>query len=89
MSSCDTLTNKITFKIIGSGTFSVGLSEDGDYSSSTMSAQSFKVNGNGVVILSAQSNSGTGVKIEAYIGSEKIKTASAGGYGVASVTVNN
>lgn len=89
LSSCDTFFSSLTFKVIGSGTFNVGLSENGTYSSSTMSAKEFKVNDSGVVILSAQSNSGTGVRVEAYIGKELIKSASASGYGVASITIQN
>jgi hypothetical protein len=87
--SCDAIFAPITFKLIGSGTMSVGLSEDGTYSSSNMTAQSFDVNSSGTVILTAQSNDGTGCKIEAYIGKELIKQASASGYGVASVTIEN
>ena len=89
LTSCDSIFAPITFKVIGNGNFNVWLSEDGTQSSSVMSATTFKVNSGGVIILSAQSNSGTGVKIEAYLGSEKIKSASAGGYGVASITVEN
>ena len=89
LSSCDTFFAPITFKVIGSGTFNVALSENGTVNTSNMKATDFKVNNTGTLILSAQSNEGTGVKIEAYIGSEKIKSASASGYGVASIVIEN
>jgi uncharacterized protein YceK len=89
LSGCESIFAPITFKVIGSGTFNVAISENGTVTSSNMSACEFKINNSGTISLVAQSNDGTGVKIEAYIGKEKIKSAAASGYGVASVVIEN
>lgn len=89
MSSCETLFTPVTFKVIGSGTFNVGLSEDGSYSSGTYPAQSFKSTSEGVLVFSAQSTTGKGCTVEAWVGNDKVRSSSASGYGVASVTVEN
>jgi hypothetical protein len=89
LTGCDSIFAPITFKIIGRGTFDVGLSQNGDYSSTTISAQSIDVNNSGIIVLSAQSTQGTGVIIEAYLGNELIERTSSSGYGVAMLTIEN
>ena len=89
MSSCETLFMPVTFKVVGSGTFNIGLYEDGSYSSGTYAAQSFKISSGGVLTFSAQSTTGKGCTVEAWVGNYKVRSSSASGYGVASVTVEN
>lgn len=87
LSSCEVFNPTMTFKIIGSGTFSIAFSDDGGSSSFNGSAQNFtrEMSTDEFWALSAQSNNGTGVKVEAYVGTELVKTQSASGYGIASI----
>ena len=88
LSSCEVFSPQMTFKVIGSGTFSISFLDNGGSSTFNGSAQTFKreMTTDEIWVLSAQSNNGTGVKVEAYIGSELIKSQSASGYGVASIS---
>ena len=91
LTSCDALFPSYTFKVIGSGQISISYLDDGGQSSWSGSAQSFKreMKTDEVYVLSAQSMSGTGCTVEAYIGNELIKRANATGYGVASISGSN
>lgn len=88
LSSCEVLFPTMTFKVIGSGSFSISYLDNGGSSSFSGGAQTFKreMVTDEVWVLSAQSNNGTGVRVEAYIGNELIKSQTATGYGVASIS---
>lgn len=88
LSSCEVLFPTYTFKVIGVGSFTIGFVDNGGSSVFNGSAQTFKreMSDGETWVLSAQSNSGSGVRVEAYIGNELIKSQSATGYGVASIS---
>ena len=88
LSSCEVFFPTMTFKVIGSGQFSIVYIDNGGSSTFTGGAQTFKreMSTDEVWVLSAQSLNGTGVRVEAYIGNELIKSQSAAGYGVASIS---
>lgn len=87
-SSCEVFFPTMTFKVIGSGTFTISYIDNGGSSTFTGGAQTFKreMVTDEIWVLSAQSLNGTGVLVEAYIGNELIKSQSATGYGVASIS---
>lgn len=88
LSSCEVFNNTMRFKVIGSGTFTIGYSDNGGSTTFYSSEKEFtrEMQTDELWVLTAQSNSGTGVRVEAYIGKELVKSNSASGYGVASIS---
>lgn len=88
LSSCEVFNPTMKFKVSGSGQISITYSDSGGTNQWSGSAQTFEreMLTDEFFYLSAQSNSGLGCKVEAYIGNELIKQAGASGYGVASIS---
>lgn len=88
LSSCEVLFPPITFKIIGSGSFSVGYTDSQISKVWQTGATTFDVEmlTNETWVLSASSINGTGVTVEAYQGTELIRKQSVNGYGIASIS---
>jgi len=88
LSSCEFLFPPLTIKVIGSGTFTVAYADQQISKVWETGQTSFDVEmlTDEAWSFSAQSNNGTGVTVEAYIGTEKIRSNSASGYGVASIS---
>ena len=88
LSSCEMISPKMKFKVIGSGSMLITYSDDGGMTQYDGGSREFEreMSDGEFYYLSAQSNSGSGCKVEAYIGNELVKQSSSSGYGVASIS---